>query len=234
MAPMMNRRQSYSDIVLATSPIAYWPLDETSGTAAVNYGSISSGNGAYVNALPGQIAGPFGGLAPYFDGAGDAVNVYSAALNTAFNGALGSMAIWGKVYSADEWSDSTLRALIHLYATINNRVYIEKTTAANTVEWRFVGGATVDNEVQIISSTGWQHYGITWNLAQDRVIHYLNGTATETDSGIGTWAGALDASKCAIGSTSNGGADSWKGYLAHGAVWAKELSPTEMAALAAG
>ena len=46
-----NCYAAYSDVVLADNPIAYWKLDETSGSTAVNDGSLSfAANGTYVSA----------------------------------------------------------------------------------------------------------------------------------------------------------------------------------------
>jgi len=54
---------AYSDVVLADNPIAYWKLDETSGSTAVNDGSLgSAANGSFVSAHTKEatslVAGP--------------------------------------------------------------------------------------------------------------------------------------------------------------------------------
>ena len=91
---------SLSSTILALNPIAYWKLDETSGTTAINYGTLgTAANGTYSGATLGQVAAPGGGLAPLFDGANDLLNIYSVALQGAFNGATGSALIFGMVYN---------------------------------------------------------------------------------------------------------------------------------------
>ena len=49
---MMGGRRAYADEVIADSPVAYWKLDETSGTTAND--AIGSNNGTYAGATLNQ------------------------------------------------------------------------------------------------------------------------------------------------------------------------------------
>jgi hypothetical protein len=65
----------YRDAVLTDSPLAYWRLDETGGTVAVD--QVGRFNGDYVNAptlgVPGALREP--GTAVFFGGATDALSI---------------------------------------------------------------------------------------------------------------------------------------------------------------
>ena len=64
-----NAAAAYRAKVLATSPIAYWPLNEASGAVAVCLND-SDLNGSYSGPTLANAAGPFApDMAPYFDGA---------------------------------------------------------------------------------------------------------------------------------------------------------------------
>jgi len=90
---------AYWERVMATDPIAYWPLWETSGTVArclIN----PAQNGAYNSNVSGWPPGPGigdGNTAPFFDGTNDYVNPFSVTFRGRFNGAEGTVMIWAKV-----------------------------------------------------------------------------------------------------------------------------------------
>ena len=78
--------------ILTSAPVAYWRLDETTGTVAVNRGTLGpTANGTYYNGavqgVPGPRPDPYNGfepenLAAHFDGVDDKVDtLYQPALN---------------------------------------------------------------------------------------------------------------------------------------------------------
>lgn len=93
---------AYRDNVLALSPVAYWELQETSGTQADD----SSGNGhhgTYVNSPTlGDSSTPasIGGTSVVFDGTSQHVSLPTTSLNTAFSAATeATLVIWVKLDS---------------------------------------------------------------------------------------------------------------------------------------
>ena len=92
---------SYVSRVLGFGPIAYWPLYESSGTTAACLVNAAQ-NGTYSADVslwpPGPGIGD-GNTAPEFDGATEWVNIDTAALVAAFNGAEGSFLIWARVFN---------------------------------------------------------------------------------------------------------------------------------------
>jgi hypothetical protein len=226
----------YKKKVLGTGPFAYWPLNEFSGTTAYNYGIAGlTLNGLYKRDV--SVMGIGAGAkpsesAPYFGGA-DGVNIYTAGLNAAFDPALGSMMIWGKIAAA-EWADGTNRFLMNIGVdAVNNFVSILKAIAVNSISYWYKAGGTLESQTTGgLTTEGWQCFVMTWSVAADAVIYYLNGATTgAADNTLGAWAGALAANLCNIGAQTSTPGTPFVGYLAHTAIWDRVLSPVEIAAL---
>jgi hypothetical protein len=81
--------------------IAYWPLNEMSGTVAYDV-SGNHFNGTYYGVTPAQSAGAGStfGLAPSFDGVNDYIELYSAGLATEIGTGDLTMCVWLKAQSA--------------------------------------------------------------------------------------------------------------------------------------
>lgn len=236
---LLKAKKSYFNKVLALAPIAYWPMNELSGTAAINYGTLGAGaNGVYSGATLAQVAAPgsIGGLAPLFDGNDDLCNVYSAALNGGFNGNLLTFAIWWKVSAAGDWTDGTNRDVVSFYIDANNYIEMNKGTVNNTFRILMRSGAVQKNiDSTAYANTDWNLLVWTNTDAGDEQKWYMNGLQLgTTQTGIGTWAGNLAAASTALGNSGTGVAKDWKGYLAHAAIWDRILTSTELALLYTG
>jgi hypothetical protein len=171
----------------------------------------------------GAVYGPIvlaGGVA------GDYVDIYSAGLNTGFSGAAGSIELWAKVSSANDWIDGEARYLVMIQVDGNNQVYVRKSSTSNQIEFGYIAGGTSKSVAKTsISPTGWMVLGLTWDKAADQVRAYYNGVQVgATQTGLGTWSGSLASSACVIGAADNSGTNPWKGYIGHVAVWDKALS----------
>ena len=220
--------------ILSYNPIAYWPLNELAGATAVNYGSIgAAGNGTYTGVDLAQIAAPGGGLAPLWSGA-DICNIYSAALNAAFNGQLGSMSIWWKVLNAGVWTDATNRIMFMLSPDGANKVSLDKPATDNTVDTLYVAGGTpaVGLGTTAYNNTNWNCSTCTFSKVANAVIFYVNGTPVATSVILGTYVGALSAVRCSIGAlTPAAPVAPWSGYLAQCAVWNSVLTPAQVTSI---
>lgn len=227
---LLNKKKTYQQRIksmFGSALVAYWPLNDISGTVATD----TSGNarhGAYVGtptlanvAAPGRIN------TLTFDASNDKVNVYSAALASAFNGAEGSVMCWVKIGAA-EWADATQRNVLYFSADATNRVDFYKTTVANQITASYrAGGVTKFLTINNISYTDWFSFQITWSKANDRVYIYLNGTQINTAlTGLGTFAGALASTFTNIGSLST--AQLFKGSIAHFVLLNREATPAEV------
>jgi hypothetical protein len=219
---------TYSDQVLSLSPLAYWPLNEATGTAAVDL--VGAHNGVYSGVDLAQVQTPF--VAPLFGGADDFCNVYSAWLNTNFNGSEGTMALWAKVYDAAVWTDATNRTIMK-FAAGGNEVYLRRSTTNNQLQWIYVAGGVTDpvTSTSFGGQTGWIHLAFTWSKSGEVVTAYGNGAVVNTSATLGVWSGALTNTVCVIGAASTTPTNVWNGWLAHAAVWNRPLSASEVASL---
>jgi hypothetical protein len=172
--------------------------------------------------------------APFFDGVNDFVNIYSAALASAFNGAEGTLMAWAKVSGAGVWTDGTIRRVGFLAADGNNRLYFGKSSAANTVSFGHVAGSTVvAGSAGSMTSTGWLPLALTWSKSSDAVKFYISGSQSgATLTGVGVWAGTPSATGSIIGAGDLTPANVYSGTIAHVALFTRPLSPAQIASLA--
>lgn len=221
---------SYLGKVLKYSPIAYWPLRETSGTIArclVN----SAQNGTYTGVTLANETAPDGSPAPFFDGANDYVNIYSASLAAAFNENAGTLLMWTKV-NPGVWTDNLLSFFGILRADNDNRVVVYKNTD-NTINLLYRVGGISEGVYHSNKPTGWFMNTLTWDKAADEMKGWYNDTQAQTTQAIaGAWAGSLSSDYCLIGAGSTVPTLVWHGWLAHCAIWDSALTPAQIADLA--
>jgi hypothetical protein len=218
----------YSKAVLGLGPLAYWPLNETSGTAAVDL--VGAHNGTYTGVDLAQSQPPF--TAPLFDGTNDYCNIYSAWLTSNFTGQEGALAYWAKVSGAGVWADGKNRYAVTLYVDANNTVQTRKSSAENTANLLYQAGGTVKQINISTTTTAWAHYAMTWSKTADQMIVYYNGAQSgATQTGLGTFEGGPSAISSTIGSYSVAPVLVFSGWLAHAALWNRALTATEVANL---
>jgi hypothetical protein len=213
--------------IVPLAPIACFPLTETIGTAAQNIGSLgSAANGTYTGATLNQIAAPGGTTAPLFDGVNDLANIYSASLSSAFNGSLGSIIVFFKVYDSGVWTDGKQRNIVSIYTTVNSRIIIHKLTTNNTLALYYKAGGT-DEQITTTAynNTNWNMAAVTWSKAADQYVVYVNGTQVgATQTGLGTWDGVISATSCILGNNSTNADYDWYGYVSTAAIFGTVLS----------
>jgi len=229
---------SYAHRVMAwfgAALIAYWQMDETSGSTAGDsspqgHDGIYSGVTLANMPLPGKI----GGSGPRFDGANDYVSVYSAGFDSAFDGQVGSAMVWAKVYDASVWTDGVYRHCFNFFVDASNRVHIRKSGGAgnNQMEvWYKAAGVQETIYATSLTSTDWVHYAVTWSNVADEVKFFVNGVqAGGTQTGLGSWTGNLSAANTKIGAY-DASQLSWNGWLGHVVVLNRVATPAEIAAV---
>lgn len=223
----------YFERVKATRPaslIGYWPFDESSGTAAINYSGLANANGIISGATVGQPGIGDGRTCYTFDGVNDYVQIWSNALASAFNGATGSFSLWARYTGA--WNDGVARVLGQLRADASNRVVIQKTTGTNTLQVLYVaGGTTVTISKTNFNPTAWFHVLVTWDKPNDQVKFYTRivGQSPQvvTATGLGTWAGALSITVTTVGAVNTSGGNPFTGGIQHPAVWTAAITQGE-------
>lgn len=202
--------------------VAWWPLSEVSGTAADNALGAASLDGVYFNsptlanyALPNGAA-----LSPLFNGVNQGVNVYSAAIASAFSGAKGWFLAWyrdtqpGTANSSDK--------VIYLGADASNYVFIEKDDAN---EYHFIrrAGGTQTYLYQFGSSPRWHLMAMSWDQGTNELRAWFDAARLGTVSSIGTWSGTLASTLCCIAAGDSSGTLSMVGNVAEVALGAGEV-----------
>ena len=229
---------TYNKRVLKTWPIAYWPLNEGGGTNAACLVNPAQNGTAVGVTWANDNTGPFGTPAPYFDGANDYVNIYSAAFDAAFSGATGSALIWCKVANVGVWTDTASRKALILYSDADNNYWLEKNSVNNRARWGGAAGAGAALILKnAVSTTGWVCLAVTWSdgANADQFKAFWNGTQEgATSAALNNWGGVgLDNGTTNIGCLSNAvPSQPWHGWLAHAAVWDRALTQAEITALA--
>lgn len=226
---LMRTNDLYKQKVLGvqrSNLLAYLPLD---GNTIDISGHGFNGLASNISYLPGIGDG---GQAAAFTGSGICnINFFSAALAAAFNGAEGSSAVWASITTAATWADGTYDDVIYFYADANNYVIFDKSSTVNNTYIARIGATILENRQDTVGpTTAFFHMGITWSESADKVIYYINGVPTETDTVLGAWGGAV-LTRALIGSASITGG-TWKGRIAHVGLWNAPLSGANMLTLA--
>lgn len=221
-----GNNDAYVRRVLATGPIAYWPLSERTGSVAYD----ASGNGlhgTYTGVTLGHPGIGDGRTAGYFNGGYTFVEVFSAGLASRFSGAEGAVLVWAMVPSAT-WSDGAIRRAISFSADSNNFGLIWKYT--NFMNSYFTAGGTNRSySMGQDGRTSWMPIMVIWSVMGGYVRWALDGVVVNTGAAPGAWAGALSSAR--IGITSSASTQPWVGYLAHVAWWDRAPSISEIATL---
>jgi len=215
------------------SLIAYWPLDEVSGTVAKDV-SGSSRNGTHTaGVVPASTGAPGGKFAPLYPESNSNTDLYSASLASAFNGAEGTMSLWIKPVDAGVWTDATQRYAIWLQADANNLVVFQRNNSADrNCSFAQRAGGTWKSDTVYLDGTGWKHLAITWSASNDRVRLYINGALyTAALTTLGTWAGSLASTTTRLGGYSTA-TYKWNGYISNVVLLNREATAAEVRTLA--
>jgi hypothetical protein len=164
------------------------------------------------------IGQPFGGNIPYsysFDGNNDYVDIYSAALNTAFNGAECTIIPFIKIPTAGIWTDGTFRTSVRVRVDGSNFISLDKSNVNNS--FRFLaagGGTTIQSTKGSLTTLSPAMPAITRSESTDTIRFFWNGIQEGSDfNSIGTWAGNLDPDIVLIGASTKTPTQVWSGLI---------------------
>ena len=225
---------AYFQRVLATqtsSLLAFWPMWEQSGSVALD---IAGGfrNGIYSNVTLGAEGIGDGREAASFNGTTSVCNVYSASLAQAFNSAEGTLMAWAKVSSAGIWTEGLSRQICRLQADSSNFLHITRSATNNWLDIRYNAAGTLKQFLPSIGAatgTNWFCVGLTWSKSADQAKVYIAGAQSgATQTGLGTWVGALASTTANIGAQTSAAAASWSGSIGRVALWNIALTAAEM------
>jgi hypothetical protein len=214
--------------LFGSSIIAYWPLNERAGSVAFDL-SGNGRNGAYTGVDLGRNGIGDRQTCPYFDGANDYLDIYSANLAAAFNGNEGSFLVWLEVRNPSIWTDGIGRIAARLRADGNNYVQLDKNTLINSWRGLYVAGSVIKQMSVTYSNGAFFNCAITWSKSDDSVKIYLNGVqALSTLHSLGVWSGSLVSGSTVIGASSTTPGSPWCGYLAHALLLNRAATPAEV------
>lgn len=228
----------YSQVVLSVAPsdlILYYPLQESAGPTADNAEGTAARDGTYNGSwLYQNTPGPFAGdSSPRGDNSTTYVDFYSASLDGVYDGNEITVNIWGRL-SASNWSNGETDELARLQSvTATNLVQINKTAGVNELHWRYTSSSVTKEIFSTAQGADLDWFMMTL-VASDSGNYmraYYNGSQVSTDqTGLGTWAGALNSSNCNFGSSTSPG-NVWPGWLAHAAIWKTALTAGQITTL---
>lgn len=212
---LVGAKPRYSDKVISVAPTqlkGYWPLWQPAANPAVAERSSAGLSG--IQDIDNVVLGK---KKLYLAGSGMYANIYTAGLAAAFDGAEGGVVIRSKVSAAAVWSDGVTRRAFSIGDALGANQISMRTEGAtpNSFWWRrWAGGAVKGISNLAISDTDWMTMGMTWSEAADQLIAYYNGAQQgATQTGLGTFVGPPDSSRCVIGANDTTPTNVWSGWL---------------------
>ncbi|KKL18561.1 hypothetical protein LCGC14_2474300, partial [marine sediment metagenome] len=99
----------------------------------------------------------------------------------------------------------------------------------------YMAGGDQEQDTITFSETDFFVLLLTWSVADDEGMAYLNGTMTAGGirTGLGTWAGNLSSTRTTIGAQATVPTSPWDGSIGPVVVWAGASAPPALQAAAA-
>jgi lysophospholipase L1-like esterase len=209
--------------------LQYLPLWDASGTVATDI-SGNGRNGAYNSPITlASGISPAGKPCPLL--ATRSINVTSAALSAAFNGAEGAVGGFAQV-TAGAWSDGLGHYLLRLQIDTGNRLFVYWGPTANSLVANYIAGATTESFSYPINYSGWFHWLLSWSKSNERARLYINGVPVVETANLGVWSGgAFSATLSRLGG-SDVSSQVFAGLLSDFVVLGREPTRAEVGALA--
>jgi hypothetical protein len=207
----------------AAGLIAYYPLDEVSGTTA-NDRSGNARHGTFQNGVALNTRTFVDGTpAVAFDGSNDYVEIFSSSLASAFNGNQGSLMIW---IQPDSLTDGSFRRALTIEVSSTYRLGVLKPTTNNRIDALRLPGVYLSTGNP---STNWRQVTITWDTSSNVTRIYWEGSLAEVFDAQ-AWIGTIANAR--IGSLGSSVSNVWDGSIAHVAIWNQVLTAGQVASLA--
>jgi hypothetical protein len=219
----------YKNKVLNTSGlIAYLPLDDTSGTVAVD--AKNGYHGTYTNSptLNAAGIGDCANKAVSFNGTSQYVQLSQASIDLVLNRNEGTMMGLAKAASAGVWTDGIFRYVFQIGADDANRFVLLKANGNNLFRCYMARNGAVRSIDATISETAYFNFTMTWSTAANQLIFYVKGIQVGAPSTVtGSVVGSLASGHTRIAAhftTSN----SWSGNLSHLQLYNRALTAAEI------
>lgn len=216
----------YSYTVLGISPaslIGYWPMNDVSGSTMDNLEGTASLDLIITDVdLANDATGPFGTVAPYYDGntGGHSYNRFPSALS----GSEFSFSMWYRSNATN--ADATL-----FNATDGMFSYLYLAFSADGLDFVLkynASGIITTITAEDVPKVGWNHVAFTMDSINDEQKLYINGILVGTDTTDIVAFPAFMEEVYLPGLSGTG----YRGWVAHAAFWSTVLTPTHIAELA--
>jgi len=218
----------YKDRVLDTNPIAFWRLNEISGTVA--HCEIDPNQDAeYYNTLLMQPGIGDGGFSVFTNGDDSYINIYTPAFENVFNGYNGSIMVWWKP-EYNYLSNKKGGRIIEIRSNTGNDSLDIHSTGNNTIDFR---GDFAGNSFYIIAENifeyRWYCLIALWDNDKNIIRFYIDGELIGEKSINVDWsATTLNPTHTCIAAYNTVGTFVSKGWLANTAIWDRPLSEYEI------
>jgi hypothetical protein len=213
--------------------VAYWPLNETSGTTADNYEGTAARDGTYssdVSSIGTTTGIGDGNTAPNLDGTNDYIDVVTVSLQSAFDPNDGTISLWTKLASGT-WTDSSVDHWFTVHISSSNQIWIRKTNTNNQYQYYHEGNNTPIFEGVTGASTAWRHYCMVWSVSGDYLKLYVDGSQVgATQTGLDTFSGTPTI--MLIGAQNTTPVSPMTGAIAHVSLWTTQVGESDIASLA--
>jgi hypothetical protein len=219
---------NYPQIILGDGAVAYWQLNENSGTIA--YDTANSNVGTYIGTYTQAVTGPFTSLS-----ANSGVNL----AGTGYIQALGSgyLDLVDVHFSLETWikaSSTTPGNFKYIFSKCDNNGigYFISTGSDGTIHFGFADQSGTVHSTASISGwnwdTAWHHIVCTYDGTT--AIIYKDGVQVHSESISATSITTTTADDLRIGDVSidTNNTYTFPGSFAHVAVYQKTLSPTQV------
>lgn len=150
-----------------------------------------------------------------YNGTASYTNIYSTGLNSFFTPAKFTHIVHAKVSSGSVWTDGNTHTLASLGKTGSaNRILLLKPSTNNTLDARYYANSVlVQASFGSVSTTNEFTFVQTVNASADELYGYLDAVASAKQTGLGVWAGSLDATVNVIGAQNTSALLPWIGNI---------------------
>ena len=202
---------AYRATILADSPIAYYPLNELSGSVAEDIMS-NPANGSIANCLLGQTALTEAlGTCYYFNGSNGGIYLGSPS-KFVISGPV-SMEVWIKPTGSRGGNPFQ----------INYNSGLRMQIGVPSISMIFAGAAKLNSSPLTLNGL----YHIVFTCTASKLCTYVNGVLVASVTG-GGWSGISSASNSSIGYLAPVNVELFQGYISNVALYDYELNDTQV------
>jgi prepilin-type N-terminal cleavage/methylation domain-containing protein len=209
---------SLSELYSPVGLVGYWPLDEGSGTQAIDL-SGNGNTGSWSGSTPYYTGGKIGAYGGNFNGINDYVNLGTSSL---FNSANITLSAWINTNNSASTEDITAKELQFKYRV--SAAHFEYLISCNGLSWNITTG-----NISNVQNNTWYYTAMTVNSLTQSVLFYVNGQLANSSSlpcSISTY----NSNTMDIGSYDSG-AELFSGVIDDVRIYNRALSAAEIQAM---